>query len=161
MHNPDQVRDLLAYSSTIVKASQDFEGTPWLDYDIQFRRQIATQAKQQLETIDASLWTMYFARATPRSGPMGTNGERKNLIQDKRQQTYQITDTTRIHNECASDGIRMEDVTWLIANSSTAVSDGGRPHTRRLSAPKAESLHTNASPPRPITPGGQFSSPYW
>lgn len=29
-----QVRDLLAYSSTIVKVSQDFEGTPWLEYDL-------------------------------------------------------------------------------------------------------------------------------
>ena len=72
MHNPNQVRDL-AYSSMIVKASQDFKGTPWLEYDVHFRRQIATQAKQQWETIDASLWTMYFARATPKSGPVGTN----------------------------------------------------------------------------------------
>ena len=85
MRNPEQVRDLLAYSSTIVKASQDFEGTPWLEYDIHFRRQLATQTKQQWETIDASLWTMYFARATPRSGLMDSNGERKTLAQDKRQ----------------------------------------------------------------------------
>ena len=111
MHNPDQVRDLLAYSSTIVKASQDFEGTPWLEYDIHFRRQIATQAKQQWEIIVGSLWTMYFARATLRSGPMGTNGERKKTIQDKSSKLTKITDTTRIHNDCASDGIRMEDVT--------------------------------------------------
>ena len=89
MRNPNQVRDLLTYSSTIVKASQEFGGIPWLEYNIYFRRQIATQAKQQWEMIDASLWTMYFARATPRSGPISTNGERKNPIQDKRQQTYQ------------------------------------------------------------------------
>ena len=42
MRAPDQVRDLLAYSSTIVKASQDFQGSPWLEYDIHFRKQIAT-----------------------------------------------------------------------------------------------------------------------
>ena len=39
MRNPSQVQDLLAYSSMIVKASQDFKGTPWLEYDVHFRRQ--------------------------------------------------------------------------------------------------------------------------
>lgn len=86
MRSPDQVRDLLAYSSTIVKASQDFEGTPWLDYDSHFRREMATQSKPQWERIDASIWTLYFARAVPRSGPTVTDGEKKSPTQDKRQQ---------------------------------------------------------------------------
>ena len=77
MRNPNQVRDLLAYSSIIVKASQDFEGTPWLEYDIHFRRQVATQTGQRWEVIDASLWSMYFARATAKPGPMGMSVERK------------------------------------------------------------------------------------
>ena len=33
------MRDLLAYSATIVKASQDYEDTPWLAYNSHFRRQ--------------------------------------------------------------------------------------------------------------------------
>ena len=64
-----QVRDLLAYSSTIVKASQDFLGAPWLEYDIHFRKQVATRGSPQWATIDASLWAMYFARANPKPIP--------------------------------------------------------------------------------------------
>ena len=59
---------MMAYSSTIVKASQDFEGTPWLEYDVHFRRQIATQKEQSWERIDASIWTLCFTRATPKGG---------------------------------------------------------------------------------------------
>jgi hypothetical protein len=82
MRTPEQVRDLLAYSSTIVKASQDFQGSPWLEYDVHFRKQIATA---QWATLDASLWTMYFARASPKPatttsakfGASGTSNEHK------------------------------------------------------------------------------------
>ena len=66
MRTPEQVRDLLAYSSTIVKASQDFQGAPWLEYDVHFRNQIATRGSPQWATIDAALWSMYFARANPK-----------------------------------------------------------------------------------------------
>ena len=32
--------DLLAYSSMIIKASLDYDDTPWLSYDSHFRRQL-------------------------------------------------------------------------------------------------------------------------
>ena len=83
--DPSCIRDLLAYSSTIVKASQDFEGTPWLDYDAHFRRQMATRKVQQWDTIDASVWTMYFSRATPKIVPGGAYGEKKPQAHEKRQ----------------------------------------------------------------------------
>ena len=92
MRPTGQVRDLLAYSSTIVKASQDFQGSPWLEYDIHFRKQIATRASPQWATIDAALWAMYFARATPKSSIMtvasaGRPGnDQKAATQEGRQQ---------------------------------------------------------------------------
>lgn len=85
MKKPEQVRDLLAYSSTIVKASQDFEGLPWLDYDIHFRRQLATKKDPQWAQIDASLWTVYFARATPKTTVDSTRGEKTATNAQKRQ----------------------------------------------------------------------------
>ena len=73
-------------------------------------------------------------------------GRKKKQFKTNSSKLTKITDTTRIH-ECASDGIRMEDVTWLIANSSTAVSDVGRPHTWRLSAPENRILpHQHLTP---------------
>ena len=66
MRHPDRVVDLLAYSSIIVKASQDYEQTPWLAYDQHFRKQAAAKQLRQWDTVDTSLWTMYFGRATPR-----------------------------------------------------------------------------------------------
>ena len=39
--DPSQAKDLLAYSSLIVKASTDYEGEAWLNYDRLFRRQAA------------------------------------------------------------------------------------------------------------------------
>ena len=91
MRSTEHVRDLLAYSSTIVKASQDFQGSLWLEYDIHFRKQIATRTSPQWATIDAALWAMYFARATPKSSMTraieadGSSGH-KTASQDGRQQ---------------------------------------------------------------------------
>ena len=91
MHTPEQVRDLLAYSSTIVKASQDFQGAPWLEYDVHFRKQIATRGSPQWATIDAALWSMYFARANPKptagtSAKVGAAGAGNDYKSDKNQQ---------------------------------------------------------------------------
>ena len=64
--HPGRVIDLLAYSSLIVKASQDFEqNTPWLSYDQHFRKHAAA-AKGMVEwgSIEPSLWSLYFGRAT-------------------------------------------------------------------------------------------------
>ena len=43
---PERVRNLLAYSSLITKASADYQGTPWLTYDSHFR-QMAVITKQE------------------------------------------------------------------------------------------------------------------
>lgn len=75
MRKPERVRDLLAYSSTIVKASKDFIGSPCLDYDVQFRQQAATQPDAEWARIDASMWTVQFSRATPK--PPGSAGAEK------------------------------------------------------------------------------------
>lgn len=67
MRRPDRVGDLLAYSSLIVKASQDYEQMPWWAYDQHFRKQAAAKRLRQWDTVDTSLWTLYFGRATPRA----------------------------------------------------------------------------------------------
>ena len=64
--DPKRAGDLLAYSLLIVKASQDYEGIPWLAYDEHFRRQAAAQRRAVWDTVDTSLWTIYFGRATPK-----------------------------------------------------------------------------------------------
>ena len=86
MRTPEQASDLLAYSSTTVKASHYFEGLPWIDYDVHFRRQIATQSSPKWGTIDAALWIMYFTRATPKPASTPPTGDRNQPSQDKRQQ---------------------------------------------------------------------------
>ena len=67
IRKPERVRDLLAYSSLIVKASQDFVGSPWLEYDTQFRQLAATRPDTDWATVDAAIWTVHFARATPKA----------------------------------------------------------------------------------------------
>ena len=54
---PERMRDLLAFSSIIVRASQDFNGHPWLEYDTAFMRQAASRPDQEWARIDSSLWT--------------------------------------------------------------------------------------------------------
>ena len=43
MKDASRVQDLLAYASLIVKASNDYEGTPWLSYDSHFRSHAAAK----------------------------------------------------------------------------------------------------------------------
>ena len=64
--HPDRVADLLAYSSLIVKASRDYEDTPWLRYDQHYRRYAAAESPKQWGTIQPELWTLYFGRAVAR-----------------------------------------------------------------------------------------------
>ena len=106
LRDPSQVRDLLANSSTIVKASQDFKGTPWLEYDVHFRRQIATQKEQRWERIDASIWTLCFTRATLGGG--GWQGGWGGNSQTQRNGRTP-TGSTPIHRGCALDGTRTVD----------------------------------------------------
>ena len=66
---PHRMRDLLAYSSLIVKAAHDYSGTPWLSYDSHFRSLAATLQLQNWSMSDQAIWTQYFGRAEPRSQP--------------------------------------------------------------------------------------------
>lgn len=61
---PERVIDLLAYSSTITKASADYEDTPWLAYDCHFRKLAEANGRQDWSQVESSLWTLYFANAS-------------------------------------------------------------------------------------------------
>ena len=58
-----RVSDLLAYSSLIVKASRDYEETPWLSYDQHYRRHAAAESPKHWGGIQPEIWTLYFGRA--------------------------------------------------------------------------------------------------
>ena len=60
---PNRVPDLLAYSSLIVKASRDYEDTPWLSYDQHYRRHVAVESPKNWGAIQPEIWTLYFGRA--------------------------------------------------------------------------------------------------
>ncbi len=68
MKDSSRVKDLLAYSSLIVKASSDYVEEAWLGYDSLFRRQAA--AEPTLFTcwgqISPPLWTQHFGIAASR-----------------------------------------------------------------------------------------------
>ena len=55
---------MLAYASLIAKAAYDYTGTLWLLYDTHFRTLAAS-------TIDQSLWSQHFNRATLRTSNSG------------------------------------------------------------------------------------------
>jgi len=40
---PNRINDLLGYASLIAKVSKDYEGTPWLSYDVHFCKLAAEQ----------------------------------------------------------------------------------------------------------------------
>ena len=67
MRQPERGSDLLAYSSTIIRASIDYEDTPWLAYHAHFCRQAATNPRSRWAQLDAALWTVYFTRARPKN----------------------------------------------------------------------------------------------
>ena len=66
LQHPHRARDLLAYSSTITKAAHDYEGKPWLAYDVHFRTLAATMQLQSWAQVDQSLWSQHFNRAVVR-----------------------------------------------------------------------------------------------
>ena len=68
LRGPEKVRDLLAYSSIIVRAARDFFDTPWLSYDAHFRRHAAASPGGRLAVagVDPALWTLYFTNARPK-----------------------------------------------------------------------------------------------
>lgn len=67
MKEPERFKDLLANSSLIVKASTDYEGEAWLNYDKFFRRQAAAEPSRYTHwgEIEPSTWTQQFGRAQP------------------------------------------------------------------------------------------------
>jgi hypothetical protein len=81
LRNPERVRDMLAYSSTIVKASKGYVGSPWLEYDVQFRQQMATQPDTEWAKIDASIWTVQIAQAMAK--PAGAAEVERRTLTDK------------------------------------------------------------------------------
>ena len=66
MKHPGRVQHLLAYSSGIVKASQDFEGTPWRTYDQLVRRRAAVDSSKNRADVRMNSWTQAFGTAIPR-----------------------------------------------------------------------------------------------
>lgn len=60
---PEQVIDLLPYSSTITKASADYEDTPWLAYDSHFHKLAEANGREDWSQVESSLWTLYFANS--------------------------------------------------------------------------------------------------
>ena len=100
MRNPERVRDLLAYSSLIVKASTDYDDTPWLDYDSHFRRQAATKPNEPWSQIDASLWTVYFSRGRAKNSysEVGKNPDSSTRSSKGRVNPYTTTPICRKWN---------------------------------------------------------------
>ena len=58
MKHPERLLDLLAYSSKIVEASRCYEGTPWLAYDVHFRKQAAARKAINIAETDTSILDM-------------------------------------------------------------------------------------------------------
>ena len=63
LREPQWVPDLLAYSSLVIQASRDYNGTPWRAYDIHFRKQAVAMKLIKWGEKDPSLWLSYFAPA--------------------------------------------------------------------------------------------------
>ena len=91
---PDKVRDLLAYSSIVVKASEEFEGTPWLEYDIRFRKEAAVDPSKPWAVIDASSWTLCFSGAKPKQQPRIMTSSKE----EKRFHPYKSNEICRNYN---------------------------------------------------------------
>lgn len=60
LHNPAAIPELMAYMSTIIRVSQDFEGLAWERYDAAFRRQAAATGNRRWSRINSSLYSICF-----------------------------------------------------------------------------------------------------
>ena len=67
LERPDCVPQLMAYLVTIIRASQEFEGTAWAVYDDHFRRQAATEENWQWSGVNSSLYSMCFTGKAKRA----------------------------------------------------------------------------------------------
>ena len=61
-----RVAELLACLPLIVKASRDYQDTPWLRYDQHYRCYTAAKSPKQWGATQPELWTLYFGRAVTR-----------------------------------------------------------------------------------------------
>ena len=57
---PEKAPGLFAYSKSIVRVSQVFEGPAWVSYDIQYRRKAALSRSWDWGTIDTALYNETF-----------------------------------------------------------------------------------------------------
>ena len=58
---PQTVPELMAYMSTIVRVSQDYEGLGWVMYNLALRRQAALSGNSKWSVINGTLFTMNFS----------------------------------------------------------------------------------------------------
>ena len=66
---PDKVPEMFSYQASIVKAAQNFEGTSWVAYDRQYRREALAHRDLNWSRIDSRLYSEAFterAKAIPR-----------------------------------------------------------------------------------------------
>ena len=56
--SPEAVPALMAYMISIIRASQEYEGSAWAAYDAAFRRQAAATGQRDWEKINSSLYTI-------------------------------------------------------------------------------------------------------
>jgi hypothetical protein len=66
---PKLIPELMAYQISILRASQEYEGTAWATYDAAYRRQAATTGHTEWSKINPSLYTLCFtgkAKKVPR-----------------------------------------------------------------------------------------------
>lgn len=83
-----RVQDLLVYTSLIVsKASNNYEGTPWLSYDSHFWSHVAAKPVAEWGVVYPHLWTQYFnqAQAKCNTPVKSESGTRKNLGAEQRE----------------------------------------------------------------------------
>ena len=66
--NPEQVPELMAYMTNIIRASQEFEGPAWVAYDSAYRRQAAATGHTKWSKINASLYSLCFTGKAKRGG---------------------------------------------------------------------------------------------
>ena len=59
-HDPSLIPELMAYMYMIVRASQDFGGTSWVNYDTVFRRQAAATGVTAWSRVGTSLFCFFF-----------------------------------------------------------------------------------------------------
>ena len=64
---PEHTPQLLAYMVTILKASQEYEGTAWAAYDVAYRQQAASTGHKQWSEVNASLYAVCFTGKGKRS----------------------------------------------------------------------------------------------